>query len=162
MPSRANSQAQPGKPFTPLKCKIPYAKKALIIEVLWYATQKKLRRIGSSNLRPGQSCLRHLCNRKGPQVVENQLRIICMHSTLHQLTQYTSNSGIYERSQSAETAVVEGHHTYKILSGMNPPSIRPRRARHVQKPDLPFKKAWQQATKLHETICIGIQLSGPI
>lgn len=46
-----------------------------------------------------------------------------------------------------------------MLSGMKPPSIRPRRALHAQNEERPERKACILATRLQDTICIGIQLS---
>lgn len=43
-----------------------------------------------------------------------------------------------------------------------PPSKNPNRARQAKYEPRPFKKAWQAATRLQETICMGIQRSGPI
>jgi hypothetical protein len=56
--------------------------------------------------------------------------------------------------QSAD-AKTNGNHTYK------PPSINPSRARHVQNDARPDRNACMLATIDHETICTGIQLSGP-
>ena len=48
-----------------------------------------------------------------------------------------------------------------MLSGMKPPSNKPSKARHAKNEDRPLRKACRLATRLQETIWMGIQRSGP-
>lgn len=48
-----------------------------------------------------------------------------------------------------------------MLSGMKPPSNIPSNARQAKNEERPLRKACKLATRLQETICTGIQRSGP-